>query len=94
MDVPEGLRHRIALFRESARVFRVPNELFAENSWIQVMLGQGVLPQDHHPTPRLMNDAELEAFLERIRSEVSRTLARLPEHEPYVRGWCAEAAPG
>jgi len=93
MALPEGLQHRIALFRESARVFRVPNELFAENSWIQVMLGQGVLPQGHHPTPRLMNDAELEAFLERIRSEVSRTLARLPEHEGYVRGWCAEAAP-
>src|SRR5258707_5283022 len=24
-------------------------ELFAENSWIQVMLGQGIVPEQHHP---------------------------------------------
>ena len=39
-----SLQHRIDLFRETGRVFRVPNELFAENSWIQVMLGQGITP--------------------------------------------------
>ena len=33
------------LFRETGRVFRIPNELFAENSWIQVMLGRGIIPQ-------------------------------------------------
>ncbi|HYC94385.1 MAG TPA: tryptophan halogenase family protein, partial [Sphingomicrobium sp.] len=38
MDIPDTLRHRIALFEETGRVFRAPNELFAENSWIQVML--------------------------------------------------------
>jgi tryptophan halogenase len=37
MEIPEPLAHRIKLFRETGKVFRVPNELFAENSWIQVM---------------------------------------------------------
>ena len=41
MSIPPSLQHRIELFRETGRVFRVPNELFAENSWIQVMLGPG-----------------------------------------------------
>ncbi len=41
MDIPASLAHRINLFRETGRVFRGPNELFGENSWIQVMLGQG-----------------------------------------------------
>ena len=45
MEIPASLQHRIDLFRETGRVFRVPNELFAENSWIQVMLGQGIVPQ-------------------------------------------------
>jgi len=39
------LRHRLALFRETGRVFRLPSKLFAENSWFQVMLGQGIEPQ-------------------------------------------------
>ncbi|MGZ7238522.1 tryptophan 7-halogenase, partial [Streptococcus pyogenes] len=49
MALPATLRHRIELFRESARVFRTSDELFAENSWIQVMMGQGLMPQRHHP---------------------------------------------
>ncbi len=42
MEIPASLHHRIELFRETGRVFRFQNELFAENSWIQVMLGQGI----------------------------------------------------
>jgi len=64
MDVPASLQHRIDLFRESGRVFRAPNELFLENSWIQVMLGQGITPSQHHPIADLMPDRELNGFLE------------------------------
>ena len=84
MDVPASLRHRIELFRETARVFRGSNELFAENSWIQVMLGQGIVPARHHPVADLMGDAELSAFLEDIRGNVERTVAQLPVHQDYV----------
>ena len=84
MSIPPSLRHRIDLFRETGRVFRVPNELFAENSWIQVMLGQGIMPQQHHPAADLMGDDELAGFLEDIRSTVDRTVAQLPKHQTYV----------
>lgn len=85
MDVPVSLRHRIDLFRETARVFRAPTELFAENSWIQVMLGQGIVPEHHHPVADLMGDAELSRFLDDIRGAVNRTLAQLPAHHDYVQ---------
>jgi len=88
MQVPDSLRHRIELFRDTARVFRNPNHLFAENSWIQVMLGQGIAPRQHHPIAKLMDDAELTGFLESIRGPVHRTLQQLPSHEAYVRQYC------
>ena len=81
-------RHRIELFQQSGRVFRAPNELFAENSWIQVMLGQGIRPQQHHPAADLMGDEELMQFLSGIRNGVERTVSQLPRHEDYVRGYC------
>ncbi len=90
MEVPASLKHRIALFRESGRVFRVPNELFAENSWIQVMLGQGIMPRQHHQTADLMGDAELAHFLDGIRSAVDRTVAQLPSHQDYVEKYCGK----
>jgi tryptophan halogenase len=92
MAIPSTLQHRLDLFRETARVFRVPNELFAENSWVQVMLGQGVEPQGWHPVTRLMPDAELNGFLESIRGSVDRQLRQLAPHARYLESYCL--APG
>jgi tryptophan halogenase len=92
MDIPPSLRHRIDLFRETARVFRDGNELFAENSWIQVMLGQGILPRRYHPAADLMSDAEMNAFLERIRQPIEQTVQRLPSHAAYLADYCRPAA--
>jgi len=89
MTVPASLQHRIDLFRETGRVFRVPNELFAENSWIQVMLGQGIMPLLHHQSADLMGDAELAHFLGAIKSTVDKTVSQLPSHQQYVERYCA-----
>ncbi|MRW93901.1 tryptophan halogenase [Duganella sp. FT80W] len=88
MSIPDSLRHRIELFRETGRVFRIPNELFAENSWIQVMLGQGMMPKSHHQTADLMGDEELKAFLGGIKSRIDRTVVQLPTHQAYVERYC------
>ena len=74
-------------------MFRVPNELFAENSWIQVMLGQGIMPRQHHPAADLMGDAELSGFLEEIRTTVDRTVPQLPKHQTYVEQYCKARGP-
>ncbi len=93
LDIPASLRRRIELFADSGRVFRAPNELFAENSWIQVMLGQGIHPRQHHQSADLMGDEELRGFLGNLKGTVDRTLAQLPEHETYVRRYCGAAKP-
>jgi tryptophan halogenase len=93
MSIPASLSRRIELFRETARVFRGPNELFAENSWIQVMLGQGILPASYHPIADLMDDTELSQFLETIRTTVNRTVAQLPPHHDYVLRYSGRPAP-
>ena len=89
MTVPPSLQHRIDLFRQTGRVFRVPNELFAENSWIQVMIGQGIMPLQHHQSADLMGDAELSHFLGSIKGAVDQTVSQLPSHQQYVRRYCA-----
>ncbi|MDH0867365.1 tryptophan 7-halogenase [Mitsuaria sp. GD03876] len=84
MAVPPSLRHRLDLFREAGRVFRVPNELFTENSWAQVMLGQGVMPEQHHPSADLMGDRELAGFLGGIKTQIEQTVREMPTHQQYV----------
>jgi tryptophan halogenase len=85
MPVPPSLQHRIDLFRQTARVFRVDGELFAENSWVQVMLGQGIVPAQHHPVADLMGDAELARFLGSLQASTEQAALRLPPHQVYLR---------
>jgi len=93
MAVPDSLAHRIALFRETGRVFRKNEELFAENSWVQVMMGQGILPQSYHPVAAKLRDAELDHLLATVREQVTRTVAALPAHGDYVARYCGAQQP-
>jgi tryptophan halogenase len=91
MPVPDTLEQKIELFRETGRVFRRNEELFAENSWVQVMMGQGIVPRAYHPVAEKLRDEELARFLASIREEVARTVACLPEHGAYVAQYCGAA---
>ena len=96
MEIPDSLRQKIDLFRETGRVFRKNEELFAENSWVQVMLGQGITPESYHPVANKMSEEELDRFLGTIRQNVARTVAGMPDHHAFVARYCgakqAEAA--
>ena len=91
MDIPDSLAQKIGLFRETGRVFRRNDELFAENSWIQVMLGQGIVPQTHHPIAAKLPDDELARFLGGLRQGVATTVRGLPAHADYVARYCGAA---
>ncbi len=93
MDVPDSLTHRYDLFRQTGRVFRANDQLFAENSWTQVMLGQGILPETYHPVVDMMTPKEMRDFLAHIIENVRRTTDGLPTHQAYIDTYCSAAVP-
>jgi tryptophan halogenase len=93
MEIPDSLAQKIELFRETGRVFRKNEELFAENSWVQVMMGQGIEPQSYHPVTTKLSDDELDRLLGMIRQQVADTVAKLPDHHAYVARYCAAEVP-
>jgi len=88
MPIPDTLAQKIELFRATGRVFRKNEELFAENSWVQVMMGQGIVPKAWHPVAEKLSDDELDRLLGMLRQNVTRTVASLPEHAAYVARYC------
>lgn len=88
MPVPESLTHRMKLFETTGRVFKKSEELFGESSWIQVMLGQGLLPESYHPIVDNMSDEELEHFLTTIRNGVQRKVKNWPDHLEFINHYC------
>jgi tryptophan halogenase len=45
MDVPTTLSGKIGLIADKGRIFGMQGELFTEESWLAVMLGQGIIPR-------------------------------------------------
>ena len=88
MDVPDTLKHRMSLFKESGQVFKKAEELFGEASWVQVMLGQGLMPNQYHPIVDLMEDEELVTFLNNIKSGVKNKVDNWPDHNDFIQHYC------
>jgi len=89
LPLPGSLQQKIDLFRQTGRVFRKNEELFVENSWVQVMMGQGIMPESYHPIVTKLRPEELDRFLTGLRDSVSGTVASLPSQQDYIAGYCS-----
>lgn len=84
MEIPPSLARRIELFRRTGMVFREGDELFAETGWVQVLLGQRIEPERHHPLADALTTPQLDGFLADIRTLVGRAKNTLPAHHAFV----------
>jgi tryptophan halogenase len=85
MDVPDSLTARLELFRSSGRFFKHnAQELFAEESWVQVLIGQG-LEMRADPVTDFVPDEEIEGFLSDINEVVEDVANSMPDHGEFVR---------
>ena len=87
MDIPDSLKHRLGLFRDSGRV-STEADIFRENSWVQVMMGQGIEPQSYHPIVDMMSDQELRQFMHIQGQKVDHVLKQLPTHQEFIDRYC------
>ncbi len=88
MEIPETLRHRLDLFRETGRVFDEVGDIFQENSWIQVMMGQGIEPKTYHPIVDMMGEQELRQFMQIQGQRVDHVVNQLPGHREFISRYC------
>jgi len=88
MEIPDDLKHRMTIFKESGKAFQVEGELFRLDSWTQVMLGQGLFPSSYHPIVELMPVQELKNFLNSVAGDVNKNIAMLPRHQDFINQYC------
>lgn len=88
MDLPDALARKIAVFRSEGRVIREHDELFDVPGWVQVMLGQGLMPTGWHPMADQLEPQQLRAFLDTVKSAYAQDAARMPSHEDFIARFC------
>lgn len=88
MAIPDTLRETIDLFRLDGRYFRNGEDFFALPSWVQVMLGQRIVPRSYHPIVDEMPEGELAEFVERVRLGLARCVEAMPFHQEFIDRTC------
>ena len=88
MAEPDSLAERIELFRSSARFFmHAKAELFREESWVQVLLGQG-LQARHDPMVDLIPATDQAAFLHDVEEVIGDVADAMPSHAAFIAAHC------
>lgn len=88
MELPETLQRKIDLWMANGRIFREDEELFSEESWIQVFLGQGMIPRGYDPLVQIKSDVQIAQFLGNIQSVIGKCVDVMPSHADYVAKTC------
>jgi len=87
MEIPASLAERIALFRDNAMAYQGNDEMFRIDSWIMVMLGQGIEPKSYHHLARMMEPGQLQRALSDLKAGIAGQLAKLPAHQQFVEAY-------
>lgn len=93
MDLPDTLTAKIEQFRANGYIHREHEELFTEQGWLQVLIGQGIEPEVHNPLADAMPEQELVTMLERIAARHSTAVAAMPDHIQFLRARCMPPQP-
>lgn len=93
LALPERLERMMESFRTTARIAPGEFDQFKEASWFSVMLGQGIMPDDHDPLADGIDDDALTRHLASIRTGIRQVAERMPTHEAYIRAHCAAPVP-
>lgn len=84
MDIPESLAKKLQLFKKTGNVFCNTDNLFTEIAWQQVMIGQGDLPEDHHPLVNSLSAQQIEDLMDSLKTLINRTVDKLPTHNEFL----------
>lgn len=88
MSLPQSLLERINTFADSGYLFRRNEELFDENAWTQVLIGQGLIPNNYHPLADDLSNEKLDQFLASLRAQTLKFSTTLTDHTQYIKKYC------
>ncbi|QIR14702.1 tryptophan halogenase family protein [Shewanella aestuarii] len=84
MDIPESLQQKIALFKDTGNLFRQQENLFTNEAWLQVMVGQGIIPEDYNPLANVITNAQRLEFLANLKAIYAQNLSQITSHQQFL----------
>jgi tryptophan halogenase len=88
MEIPDTLRAKLELFRDCGRIAMLEEEHFGDDSWLSLLLGQGIEPDGYDPLADVLGIEEASSALAYMRSMIQGAVATLPTHDQFVAQQC------
>jgi tryptophan halogenase len=92
MEVPDSLATKLELWRSKGRLFREGRELFGTASWVAVLLGQGIVPEEQEPAAGAIDPAMAADALDKMHASYRRMAENMPAHGAFIAQACAAKA--
>jgi tryptophan halogenase len=83
MALPDSLKSRIELYRQSGRIRTGARDLFTDLSWFYIFEGMGLRPECHDPLIDVVPRQQLEDLLRNLSESVRALTAGAPTHDSY-----------
>jgi len=92
MSLPETLVHKMDLFKESGRIFRYEDELFAKASWSAVFFGQNIFPRITDPIVGALSGDQVRNSLKSMQDGIKSAVDKMPMHDQFISKFCQSNA--
>ena len=84
VEPPESLAIRLEQFRSRGRIVTFDGELFDRQSWIDMMIAFGILPQRYDPRVDAMDMRRIAPVLKQMTDTFTREIAAMPDRGAYL----------
>lgn len=85
IEPPDTLAHTLTQFTERGRLPFYEEETFARDSWLAVLIGQGVRPRRIDPMVEAIDPAPIAAGMARHREALAAAAGRAPTHAAFLQ---------
>jgi tryptophan halogenase len=89
MELPDKLASKLELWRSKGRLFRDGQELFGPASWVAILLGQGIVPEEQDPAVSKIDPAMTAEMIDKMHLSYRLVAEQMPPHAEFVAKACA-----
>jgi tryptophan halogenase len=84
LALPEGLAHKLRMFRSRGTMVRYEWESFQDPSWLAMFVGLGILPDNYDPLADHFSGAQLDGAMARMREAIGKAVALSTPHAAFL----------
>ncbi|WP_395343983.1 tryptophan halogenase family protein [Ningiella sp. W23] len=85
LKLPHRLQQKIDVFKEVGTIFNDQHDIFRDASWLQVMMGQGIMPQDYHPAANVLPEQQLMDTMAKIATAKQQPMTQMLPHDEFIK---------